>query len=125
MQLVATNGQTDLWLDLAAFLATMGVGRVRGRMVLCDKSGNFRVRVGIQTYDTDAEVPNAPAAVTRTSTGTGYLSTVNKAFIDFDPTLTGNGVIDTKAGFRLGVLYSSTDATVSRGDVLVELWIDA
>ena len=41
------------------------------------------------------------------------------------PTAAGNGVIGTKPGFRLGLLYSSTGATVVRGDVIVELFIDA
>ena len=124
MQLVATNGTTDLWLDLSAFLASIGVTRVRGRTVLCDKSGNFRFRPGIQTYGNDVETPDAPIAIT-TGTGTAYVSTLVRNFVDFDPTVSGNGLIGTKAGFRLGVLYSSTDATVSRGDVILELYIDA
>ena len=35
------------------------------------------------------------------------------------------GDIDTKAGFRVGVLSSSTDSSVSRGDVLIDLYTDA
>ena len=125
MQFVAVNGTTDTWADLSAFISTVGVGRIRGRIVICDKSGNFRCRLGLQAYATDPEAPDAPATLTGTGTGTGVISTVSKNFVDFDPTLTNNGVIDTKAGFRLGLLYSSTDATISRGDVLIELWVDA
>ena len=96
-----------------------------GRIVICDKSGTFRCRLGLQTFSTDPEAPDAPITLTGTGTGTGVISTVSKNFVDFDPTAANNGVIDTKAGYRLGLLYSSTDATVSRGDVLIELWVDA
>ena len=60
-----------------------------------------------------------------TGTGVAYLSTLVRNFVDFDPTVAGNGVISTKPGFRLGVLYSSSDATTSRGEVVVELYVDA
>ena len=124
VQLVATNGVTDLWLDLMAFLSTAGVGRVRGRIVLCEKLGNFRCKVGIQSFLNDPEAPDAPVSPT-TGSGVGYISTLSKNFVDFDPTGSTEGNIDTKDSFRLGIFYSSTDATVSRGDVVIELYIDA
>ena len=124
VQLVATNGANDLWLDLMAFLSTAGVGRVRGRIVLCEKGGNFRCKVGIQTFLNDPEAPDTPVAPA-TGTGVGYISTLSKNFVDFDPTTATEGNIDAKDSFRLGIFYSSTDATVSRGDVLIELYIDA
>ena len=121
---VAAAGTSDLWADTCAFLTSMGITRIRGKLVLCEKFGNFRVRVGIQTFTTD---PEAPATATSITTGTGvaYVSTTGKNFVDFDPTVSGNGVINTNSGFRIGLLYSSTDATVSRGDVILELYADA
>jgi hypothetical protein len=124
IQLVAVNGTNDLWVDLSRFIQTIGVTRVRGRIVLCEKSGNFRARPGIQTYTADPEVPDAALAPS-TGTGLGYVSTVSKNFVDWDPAVAGNGNIGTKRGFRVGLLYSSTDATVSRGDVILELYVDA
>lgn len=122
MQLVG-NGTTDLWLDLMKFLEGVSVKRVFGRLVLCEKVGNFRARVGIQTADSDVLVPNAPVNPS-SGTGVGYVSSVVKQFVDFDPRGGTEGDVDAKAYFRLGVLYSSSDATVSRGDVMVELWIE-
>lgn len=121
VMLVADNGTTDLWLDLSEFVASVGINNIRGRIVLCEKQGNFQARVGIQTYGSDPEAPEAPTPI-GSGTGYGYVSSVIKQFVDFDPTAASNGDIDTKAGFRVGVLYSSTNATVSRGDVIVELW---
>ncbi len=124
LQLVASAGTTDLWLDLSPFLSSIGITRVRGKTILCDKTNNFRFKVGIQTYGLDPEFPDAPIGIT-TGTGVAYVSTLVRNFVDFDPTVAGNGVINTKPGCRLGVLYSSTDATTSRGDVVVELFVDA
>lgn len=124
LQLVAVNGTGDLWLDLNEFLSSIGVTRIRGRIALCDKTGNFRVRVGIQTYANLDEVTDAPTSI-GSGTGVGYVSTVSPQFVDFDPTAAGNGDIDAKAGFRIGVLYSSTDSSVSRGDVVIELYSDS
>lgn len=120
LQLIAVNGTTDLWADLSPFLPSAGVGMIRGRLVLCEKSGNFRVRVAIQTYGNDPELCDTAVSIT-TGSGTTYLQTASRLFVAFDPTNSGNGDISTKAGFRIGLLYSSTDATVSRGDVLLEL----
>lgn len=124
LQLVAVNGTTDLWMDLSEFLASIGITNIRGRLVLCDKLGNFRARIGIQSYDTSNETPNAAAPISSGS-GYGYITTVTSQFVDFDPSASGNGDIDTKSGFRIGVLYSSTDSSVSRGDVPIELYADA
>ena len=123
MQLVATSA-TELWVDLSPFMVGIGVTRVRGRLVLCDKVGNFQCSIGIQTHTGDPEIPDAPIPFT-VGTGFGQVSAVGRNFIDFDPTGSTNGNIATKAGFRLGLLYSSTGATVVRGDVILELYIDA
>jgi len=106
------------------FLATIGIGRVRGRTVLCDKTGTFQCRPGIQTHTGDPEAPDAPIFIT-TGTGVAQLSAVGRNFVDFDPNNANNGNITTKQAFRLGLLYSSTGASVVRGDVIVELSIDA
>lgn len=124
MQLVACNGTSDLWADLSRFVPTIGTSRLRGRIVLAEKVGNFRCRVGIQTYGTDIEVPDGPSSIS-TGTGVAYVSSVSKVFVDWDPTAAGNGVISTKRGYRVGLLYSSTDASVSRGDVILEIYADA
>jgi hypothetical protein len=125
-QFVACNGTNELWADLSTFVSSIAVTKVRGRIVVCERGGNFRCRVGIQTYSADSEAPDTPIAITGVSTtGCGQLSAVGKNFVDFDPTLANNGTIGGKAGFRLGLWYSSTDATISRGDVIVELYIDA
>ena len=123
MQLVATNGTSDLWQDMMTFRKGLGVKRVRGRAVLCEKSGNFRFKVGVQTCDNDEEVCNAPVAPSA-GTGVGYISTVSKIFVDFDPSGASDGNIASKDSYRLGLFYSSTDGTVSRGDVLIQLWIE-
>ena len=124
IQLSATS-TTELWLDLMPFLSTVGVTRVRGRTVLCEIGGTtFRCRVGIQTHAGDPEFPDIPTAIT-TGTGIGQVSTVVRNFVDFDPTVSTNGNITTKPGFRLGLFYSSTGATVARGEVIVELFVDA
>lgn len=122
-QLMATS-TTELWLDLCPFYTSIAVTKVRGRTVLCDKTGAFQFRVGIQTHGGDPEFPDAPLAIT-TGTGVAQVSTLIRNFVDFDPTAAGNGIIGQKAGFRLGVLYSSTAASVARGDVILELYIDA
>lgn len=123
VMLVATSS-TDQWLDLSEFLASVGVNNIRGRIVLCEKQGNFRARAGIQTHTADPEAPNAPTPI-GSGSGYDYVTSVTKQFVDFDPTGASNGDIDTKAAFRVGVLYSSTNETLSRGDVILELWANS
>jgi hypothetical protein len=123
VQLVACNGATYLWMALMLPRKTIAAKRVRGRIVLCEKDGNFRVKVGIQTADVDEEVMNAPVSPAN-GTGVGAVSSVSKVFVNFDPNGATEGAISGKDSYRLGVFWSSTDATVSRGDVLVQLWVE-
>lgn len=124
IQLVAYSA-TETWIDLSPFIPTYGITKVRGRTVLCDKTGTFSFRVGIQTYLNDPEFPDAPTAPT-TGTGLAAVTTLVKNMVDFDPNLAApNGDIDTKAGFRLGAWYSATGGALSRGDVIIELFVDA
>lgn len=117
---VAVNGTVDLWQPMTPFILTTGVLDVRGTLVLAEKSGNFRIRIGIQTVATDLDVRDAPVSPS-SGTGLGYLSAVGKTFVDFDPTVATNGNVNTKFGMRLGILYSSTDASISRGDVILRM----
>jgi len=68
LQLLTIAGTTDVCMDLHDFLNTVGVSRIRGRTVLCDKTGKFRFKVGIQTWALDPEFPDAAV---NPSTGTG------------------------------------------------------
>ena len=90
------------------------------RALLTEKLNNFRAKIGIQTADSDVEVADSPVSPS-TGTGVAYVTTVSKNFFDFDPTAATNGNIATKAFFRIGVLHSSTDATISRGEVIVRV----
>ena len=123
LQLLTTAGTTDVWLDLHEFLDTIGVTRIRGRTVLCDKTGNFRFKVGIQTYSLDPEFPDSPLNPS-TGTGVANVSTLVRNFVDFDPTVAGNGQIGAKPGYRVGIFYSSSDANPARGEVIVGLSAD-
>ena len=87
---MAVNGTTDLWADLSKFLASIGVTNIRGRLVLCDKMGNFRAWIAIQSCATSRETPNAPAPISSGS-GYGYITTVTSQFVDFDPSASGKG----------------------------------
>jgi len=117
--LVSPSTTTDLWQDLTAWIPTAGVIRCRGLVVLAQVSGRFHVRIGIQTSASDIEIADAPTAI-GTGTGNGYILSVTKQYFDFDPTATGNGVINTKDFFRLGLLYSSTAAAISSGDCILK-----
>jgi hypothetical protein len=117
-----SNGQNDRIMVISAFMSAAGVTNWTGRIVLCRKSstGTFRVQLGVQTYDTDEELPNAPVACS-VGTGTGYHSTVQKDQFIIDLTNASNGDIDTHTGFRLVLMFSDTTAaTLSWGDVLVD-----
>lgn len=118
VQLVSVIPGTDLWEDITPWRPTAGILGVRGILVLAEKQNNFRVRVGIQTARSETQVADTPIAPA-TGTGLGYVTTVSKNFFDFDPTVDRNGLINTMAFFRIGLLYSSTDAVVSRGNVLL------
>ena len=116
------NGQSDRIAVLSAFMRSSGVTFWAGRIVLCRKStgGAVRGQLGVQTYDTDEELPNAPVACT-VGTGNGYHATVQKDPFSFDLTNAGNGAINTHTGFRLVLMYSDTNAaTLSWGDFLVD-----
>jgi hypothetical protein len=122
VQLVSAIPATDLWENMTPWLSTVGVLDVRGVLVLADKLNSFRVRIGIQTAVSDIEVPDAPINIPTTGAlGTGYVTTVSKNVFDFDPTVSSNGNIATKAYFRVGLLYSSGDTNVSRGDVTLRV----
>ena len=121
MQLVA-YGTTALWVDTDTFKSTAGVTKLRGRLILADKTGNFQVRPGIQTA-LDLELPDPPVIPATGGTGIAvYVAVVNRYFVDYDPTNASNGNINTKANYRNGLWYASTDNTVSRGDVIFELY---
>lgn len=121
MQLVSVNGTSDLWQDMSPWFPTIGVFGVRGVLVLAEKSGNFRVHIGIQTATTDREIANSPLNPTVGGTGLGYVATQGKNLYDFDPTNASNGNIAASAYFRIGLLYSSTDATIGRGNVVLHV----
>lgn len=121
MQLVA-NGTTALWVDTDTFKSTAGVTKLRGRLILADKTGNFQVRPGIQTA-LDLELPDAPLIPATGGTGIAqYVAIVGRNFVDYDPTNASNGNISVKANYRNGLWYASSDSTVSRGDVIFELY---
>jgi len=125
IQLVSAAGTTDLWQDTSPWMPTLGVAMVRGTLTLCDKLGNFRFRIGIQTTPADIEIVDVAVNPSdATNTGTGYITALGRNFFNFDPTRAGNGNISTKGYFRLGLLYSSTDATVGRGDVILKAALD-
>lgn len=85
MQFVAAAGAAVFWADLSQFASTLGVTRIRGRIVLCEFAGVFSCQVGIQTAGALDEAPNAPVVPT-TGTGLGVINAVGPVFVDFDPT---------------------------------------
>lgn len=123
LQLVSTIPSTDLWEDLTPWTATVtSILTVRGTLILAEKLNNFRVRIGIQTALSDVEAPDNPLNPSDGSNiGTAYISAVGKNFFTFDANRVANGATNTKGYFRVGVLYSSTDATISRGDVILRV----
>lgn len=122
MQLVSAIPGTDLWQDMTPWSSTVGIVGIRGVLILAEKLNNFRVRIGIQTAASDVELPDGPVNPSDTpNVGTAYVSTITKNYYNFDPTTALNGTIGTKGYFRVGVLYSSTDATISRGNVILRV----
>ena len=121
--ILVANGQSDFVVAASDFMPSSGVTLFVGRKVLCRESsfGGFRFQLGVQTYDTDSELPNAPVPFTGGGTGTGYQSTVQKEQFSIDLTDANNGNIDTHTGFRLVILFSDASAsTQSWGDVLLD-----
>jgi energy-converting hydrogenase Eha subunit F len=107
---------------MTPWISTVGVLGVRGVLILAEKQNNFHVRIGIQTAASDIEVADTALNPTDTGgTGLGYVGTVIKQYFSFDPTISTAGNITTKAYFRVGLLYSSTDATIGRGDCILRV----
>lgn len=122
LQLVAP-GTKPLWIDTDDFQSTAGVKRIRGRLVLCDRDGDFDVRPGNQTADKDVEIPQAPTQLSGSGTNNAaWLNNIDRYFIDYDPNATGNGVISAADKHRNGLWYRSSTATISRGEVILELY---
>lgn len=122
VQLFSPGNVQLLWLDLTDMLDCAGAIGVSGRLVIVDKEGNFQAEVGIQTFDNDIEVGNTPVAPS-VGTGLGMKNTQGKNFFTFDPTNASNGNIAGKFRFRVGVLYNSSAAGASRGEVLMDITI--
>jgi hypothetical protein len=92
---------------------------VKGVIVVAERAGPFRVRIGIQTATTDVEIANAPISPS-VGSGLGYVQSVAKLMFNFDPTNASNGDINAHAYWRLGLLYSSaTVNTFARGDAIL------
>jgi hypothetical protein len=122
LQLVSPGAQA-LFIDTDDFVTTLGVIRLRGRLVICDIQGTFECRIGNQTSVYDIEIPDAPNLLTGAGTNNAaYLNAINRYFIDYDPTAANNGVINGKDKYRNGIWYHSSNATISRGEVILELW---
>lgn len=118
VQLVAPD-TTELWMDVTAYIRTLGLTGFRGRIIITDKTGNFSCRVGIQTYAADPETPSAALAPT-VGTGLSAITTISRNLFDFDPSDASNGNTDSgKHGCRLGLLYKSTGG-VARAEVIFE-----
>ena len=123
VQLISVLPGADLWRTMTPWIPTAAVLGVGGVLVLAELLARFQVRVGIQTAECDIELADTPLSpVDAGGTGLGYATTVSQSLYAFDPTLAAAGDIDTKAYFRIGLLYSSSDArTVSRGDVALKV----
>jgi len=121
VQLVSPASTSDLWQDLTGWFRTAGVTRCRGVLIVADLSSGFQVRIGIQTATSDIEVADTPLNP-GSGTGLTYLASAGKQYFDFDPTVTApnNGSIGIKASFRLGLLYSSSSAIITRGDCVLK-----
>lgn len=127
MQLVSP-GNSLLWQDVGGILVCSGAIGITGRLVIVELggAGAFQAEVGLQTFTADTEVAGAPLTPGTPLAGTptmGFKGTVSKNFFSFDPTWGGaspNGDITKFLRFRLGVLYNTTTAAISRAEVLFE-----
>ena len=123
IQLSSPGNTQTMFQDLSGLIPCVGALSITGRVVIVDLEGTFTAGVGIQSFASDVEVGNLPVLPSVNATGTtglGLKSTQSKNFFSFDPTNTSNGDISAKFRFRLGVLYKSSGAAASRGDVLFE-----
>ncbi len=127
LQLVSP-GVSVLWQDVGVPLVCLGALGVSGRLVIVETGGAgvFQAEVGLQTFNSDIEVATAPLAPATPLAGApalGFKNGVSKNFFSFDPTVGGagtNGDITKFFRFRLGVLYSTTTAVISRAEILFE-----
>lgn len=122
VQLVSALPSADLWYDVTPWIPTTNVSNVRGVLTLVDNPQVvFQVRIGIQTAPTDIELPSAPLAPS-VGTGLGYTRTTGKLYFDFDPADGSNGNVASAAFFRVGLLYSSSDATtIARAELALRV----
>ena len=124
MQLVSP-GTTTLWQDVGGILVSVGAIGVSGRLVIVETggAGTFQAAVGAQTFGTDLEVaasPLQPSVNITGTTGLGMKSGISKTFFSFDPTNASNGDVTKFFRFRVGLLFNTTTAAISRAEVLFE-----
>ncbi len=106
---VQATSNTAIFYVLTGWMPTILISRLRAVVALANRSANLQIQLAIQTAATDPESANTPVALG------SVINTVGRTFVDVDVTQAGNGNVNTAMWFRLGVLASSTGATVESG----------
>lgn len=107
---VATN-TTAVFVIMTGWMPTIAIQRLRSVLAVVNRSTNLQVQLAIQTATSDIEKANAPVALGN------VISTQTQALVDEDVTQALKGDVNAHMYFRLGVLVSSTGATVESGTV--------
>lgn len=113
-QAVQCTSTATIFYPLTGWMATILIVRLRALFALVNKTTNLSVQLAIQTADTDPNAANSPVAIGNAITSVG------RTIQDVDVTQAGNGAVNSKMWFRLGVLASSSGATVESGTVALQ-----
>lgn len=113
-QPVQCTSTVAIFYPMTGWMATILIVRLRALLALVNKSTNLQLQLAIQTADTDPNSANTPVAIGN------VVSSVGRSIQDVDVTQAGNGAVNTKMWFRLGVMASSTGATVESGTAALQ-----
>lgn len=113
-QAVQCTSTAPIFYPMTGWMATILIVRLRALLALVNKTTNLQIQLAIQTADTDPNAATAPVAIGNA------INTVGRTMQDVDVTQAGNGQVNGKMWFRLGVLASSTGATVESGTVALQ-----
>lgn len=117
---LTTETTAEYFEPLTPWMPSIHTGSgVQAFVYLLEKTGNFRVRMGVQTANVN-QAPNTPASLTSQAT---FVSTVGPAsglLYRFNPNGATDGNITAAASYRIGLLYSLSAAGSGSGSVRIE-----
>ncbi len=103
---LTSDTTAEYFEPLTPWMPSMNTGTgVQAYVFLTEKIGNMRVRVGVQTANT-TQFPGTPVFITSQATYVSAAGPTNGNLYRFNPNDTNDGDIDTRAWYRIGLLYS-------------------